>query len=102
MKRVVLIALALAGCATVSDIRQKQPAETFHTDKDPAKVTKCIADTLEGVGTPRVIQAEHETILSFRQGQTATIMFSITPYGTINVRRLHRVVPYHDAIARCI
>jgi hypothetical protein len=102
MKRFVLIALIAAGCTTPSDLRQRQPSETFHTDKDVAQVTQCLAEKLQGVGTPRVIQAEKETILTFRQGAASTIMFSITPYGTINVRRLHAVVPYHDAIARCI
>ena len=102
MRRVVLIAFALAGCATTSNLRQKQPIDTFHTDKDPQQVTKCLAAKMDGVGAPRIIQAENETILTFTQNALTTIMFSITPYGTINVRRLHRIVPYHDAIAQCI
>jgi len=102
MKRVVLIALLLAGCATPSNIRQKPPIDTFHTDKDPEQVIQCLARNSEGVGVPRIIRAEHETIVSFSQNAVATIMFSVTPYGTINVRRLHKIVPYHDVIARCV
>jgi hypothetical protein len=101
MRLVVLSLLALAGCTTASDLRSRTPAATFSTSKPVPDVAQCLAESISSIGGPSIFQGSKETTITFVQKEATTLFISITPDGQGRVWRIHSLIPFKSALARC-
>jgi hypothetical protein len=65
------LALALAGCATVVDLRQAGPAETFRSDRKVADVAPCLVSAWQQLSTA---MAYYDVRTLPRQGGGMTVL----------------------------
>jgi hypothetical protein len=103
MRYAPLAFVLLTGCmTTATDLRERQPQATFHTDKPAAEVVRCLTGHIRNYGQPTVISDGTETSLTFIEGSAAVMVWAITPSGDVRVWRIHGLVPYQEAAQRCL
>jgi hypothetical protein len=110
-----LAALSLAGCASVGDLRQKGPAETFHASKSAEAMAECITAAWNDVkiaGSPPAIRTQHiGDVYSVLSGPSNIIeMVDVAPYedeSTVKFYRARGLADWRerrftDAIKPCL
>lgn len=88
MKRIALAALALSGCATVSDVRARAPVATFPTTRPMQVVEACVAGAFSYIAQPSIVHRENATEISFGHAEQPTILVTVRPQGSVTVIEL--------------
>jgi hypothetical protein len=98
----VIASLSLVGCSTTaSDLREREPVATFHTDKPVAEVAQCLSESISRIGGPSVLQGQNETTITFVQQDATTLFIAISSNGDGRVWRVNKLIPYRGALDRC-
>lgn len=102
LRAVFVILMLLSGCTTThAEMRSRDVAGTFQTDKPAAVVATCLAETFSRIGTPLILDRENEKQISINYEGSVVLMFTIAN-GTVSVQRASSLIAYRDKTAACV